>query len=290
METTTISIRRLTPVFGAEITGVDLTDVDDATFAEIEDAFETYSVVVFPGQKLDDDAQIAFSRRFGALETTQGHIANNFQVKHVSVISNLDPEGKLIAADDPRVLYRLAQRNWHSDSSFKRVPAKASLLHARILPPDGGETQFASLRAAYDALPEERKRKLEGLTAVHHYGYSRRNLGITITNEAEDQRFPAVAQAIIRTNEKNGRKALYVGSHASHIREMPEEEGRALLTELLEFATQDKFTYLHRWRVGDLVMYDNRAVLHRARPYAITTQPRVLHRTTVAGDGPTVAA
>lgn len=285
----TISIRQLTPVFGAEITGVDLTHLDDATFAEIKDAFETYSVLVFPGQQLDDDNQIAFSRRFGELETTQGHIANNFTVKQVSVISNLDPEGKLMAADDPRVQYRLGQRNWHSDSSFKRVPAKASLLHARVLPPDGGETQFASLRAAYDALPEARKRELDGKVAIHHYAYSRRGMNVKLTNEEEDRRFPPVPQAIIRSNPKNGRKALYVGSHASHIRDMPEEEGHALLNELLEFATQEHFTYLHHWRVGDLVMYDNRAVLHRARPYAITTHPRVLHRTTVAGEGATVA-
>lgn len=288
METMTLSIRKLTPVFAAEITGVDLTDLDDATFARIEDAFETYSVLIFPNQRLDDDQQTAFSRRFGDLEKTQGHIANNFTVKHVSVISNLDPEGKLMAADDPRLQYRLGQRNWHSDSSFKHVPAKASLLHARVLPPDGGETQFASLRAAYDALPESRKRELDGKAAVHHYAYSRRGLGFKLTNEEEDKRFPPVAQAMIRANPKNGRKALYVGSHASHIVGMPEDEGRALLKELLDFATQEQFTYMHHWRPADLVMYDNRAALHRARPYAITTQPRVLHRTTVAGEGPTV--
>lgn len=282
-----ISVRRLTPVFGAEITGADLTRaLDDTIFAEIEDAFETYSVLVFPGQNLDDDNQIAFSRRFGELETTQGHIANNFSVKSVSVISNLDPDGKLMSADDPRVQYRLGQRNWHSDSSFKRVPAKASLLHARMLPPDGGDTHFASLRAAYDALPEDRKRGLDGQVAIHHYAYSRRNLNIQLTNDDEDRRFPPVPQALIRANRANGRKALYVGSHASHIRGMPEAEGRALLTELLEFATRDEFTYRHHWRLGDLVMYDNRAVLHRARPYAITDHPRILHRTTVAGEGP----
>ena len=289
MDDLAITIRKLTPVFGAEITGVDLTRLDDATFEHIEDAFETYSVLVFPNQNLDDDAQIAFSRRFGELEKTQGHIANNFQVKHVSEITNLDPDGKLMAPDDPRVLYRLGQRNWHSDSSFKRVPAKASLLHARKLPPDGGDTQFASLRAAYDALPEARKRELEDKVVIHHYAYSRRNGGYALTNEAEDKRFPPVPQAMIRANPVNGRKALYVGSHASHIRGMPEEEGRALLKELLDFATQEQFTYLHHWKVGDLVMYDNRAALHRARPYKITEHPRILHRTTVMGEGPTVA-
>lgn len=286
-----LTIRPLTPVFAAEITGVDLRDIDDATFAKIEDAFETYSVLTFPGQQLDDDAQIAFSKRFGALETTQGHIANNFTVKQVSEITNLTPDGKLMQAGDPRLVYRIGQRNWHSDSSFKRVPAKASLLHARVLPPNGnecGQTQFASLRAAYDALPETRKQALAGKAAVHHYAYSRRNDGIQLTNSDEDKRFPPVQQAIIRANPVNGRKALYVGSHASHIAGMPEDEGRALLKELLDFATQEQWTYLHHWRVGDLVMYDNRAVLHRARPYAMTEHARVLHRTTVAGEGPTV--
>ena len=266
-----ITIRPLTPVFAAEITHVDLTrPLDDATFAEVENAFETYSILVFPRQNLTDAMQIAFSSRFGALESTQGHIANNFQVKQISEISNLDPQGKLMKAD---------------------VPAKASLLHARRLPPNSnecGQTQFASLRAAYDALPDERKRFLDGKAAIHHYAYSRRNDGITLTNEKEDQRFPPVAQAIIRANPKHGRKALYVGSHASHIDGMPEAEGRALLQELLAFATQEQWTYLHHWQVGDLVMYDNRAALHRARPYAITEHARVLHRTTVAGEGPTV--
>ncbi len=287
-----ITLRQLTPVFGAEITCVDLTrPLDDATFAVVEDAFETYSVLVFPGQQLSDETQIAFSSRFGPLESTQGHIANNYTVKQVSVISNLDADGKLMAAGDPRLIYRLGQRNWHSDSSFKKVPAKASLLHARLLPPDsaeGGQTQFASLRAAYNALPEARQREIENMAAIHHYAYSRRNTGITLTNEAEDQRFPPVPQAMVRANPKNGRKALYVGSHASHIRELPEEQGRALLAELLAFATREELTYMHHWQVGDLVMYDNRAALHRARPYAITEHARVLHRTTVAGDGPTV--
>jgi alpha-ketoglutarate-dependent 2,4-dichlorophenoxyacetate dioxygenase len=283
-----LHVRRLTPVFGAEITGVDLArPMDDRSFAAVEEAFETFSVLVFPGQELDDDSQIAFSRRFGELEKTHAHVANNHTNKPVSVISNLDPSGKLMAADDPRVQFRIGQRNWHSDSSFKRVPSKASLLHARLLPPDGGETEFASLRAAYDALPEDGKRRLEGLVAIHHYANSRRGMNIKISTDEEDKRFPPVPQAVIRSNPVNGRKALFVGSHASHIQDMPEDEGRALLAELLEFATRRDFVYRHTWQTGDLVMYDNRAVLHRARPYAITEHPRILHRTTVAGDGPT---
>src|SRR5262249_55533294 len=143
------------------------------------------------------------------------------------------------------------------------------------------------LRAAYDELSDARKRELEDKVAIHHYAYSRRHMGIQLTNEEEDRRFPPVPQAVIRKNPVNGRKALYVGSHASHIRGMPEEEGRALLGQLLEHATQEKFTYMHLWKVGDLVMYDNRAALHRARPYKMTEYPRILHRTTVRGDAPT---
>ena len=283
-----IAVRRITPVFGAAVTGVDLRQPLSALdFSVIEEAFESHSLLIFPEQDLDDDAQIAFSRRFGDLEKTHAHIANNHTNKPVSVISNLDPDGKLMAADDPRVQFRIGQRNWHSDSSFKRVPAKASLLHARVLPPDGGATEFASLRAAYNALPEDAKRRLDGLVAIHHYANSRRGMNITISSEDEDKRFPPVPQALIRKNPVNGRRALFVGSHASHIRDMPEDEGRALLAELLEFATQRDFVYRHQWQAGDLVMYDNRAVLHRATPYAITEHPRVLHRTTVAGDGAT---
>lgn len=283
-----ISVRPLAPALGAEVTGVDLTrPLSDGDFATIDDAFESHSVLVFPGQDLDDDAQIAFSRRFGELEKTHAHVANNHTNKPVSVISNLGPDGKLMRPDDPRVQFRIGQRNWHSDSSFKRVPAKASLLHARVLPPDGGDTEFASLRAAYDALPEDGKKKLDGLVAIHHYANSRRGMDIKISTDEEDKRFPPVPQAMIRVNPANGRKALFVGAHASHIRDMPEEDGRALLAELLAFATRRDFVYRHHWRVGDLVIYDNRAVLHRATPYAITDHPRILHRTTVAGEGPT---
>ena len=268
---------------------MDLTRLDDATFEHIEDAFETYSVLVFPNQNLDDDAQIAFSLRFGDLEKTQGHIANNFQVKHVSEITNLDPDGKLMAPDDPRAVPARPAK-WHSDSSFKRVPAKASLLHARKLPPDGGDTQFASLRARCIAGSAQARARRQG--RIHHYTYWRHNGGYALTNEAEDKRFPPVPQAMIRANPVNGRKALYVGSHASHIRGMPEDEGRALLKR--DCSTSRRRIgfglYLHHWKVGDLSVNDrDRAALHRARPYKITEHPRILHRTTVMGEGPTVA-
>ena len=278
-----ISVRPLTPAFGAEITNVDLTRaLNDATFAEVENAFETYSVLVFPQQNLTDESQIAFSSRFGALETTQGHIANNFTVRQVSVISNLDPNGKLMKADDPRLIYRLGQRNWHSDSSFKKVPAKASLLHARLLPPEGGQTQFASLRAAYDALPDAMKKKLHGLVAEHCIRHSRQRSGFSEFNEDEQRRLPPVPQMLVRTISPHGRKSLYVASHAGQIFGMTDAESRALIDELIAHATQRQFVYTHRWRPNELVMWDNRCTMHRGTEYDDLRWVRDMRRVTIS--------
>jgi alpha-ketoglutarate-dependent 2,4-dichlorophenoxyacetate dioxygenase len=283
-----INIRDLTPSFGAEISGVDLKTVSEQAFAVIRNAFEDSSLLLFPGQDLDDDSQIAFSRRFGELGKTYAHVANNFQSGHISRITNLDENGELLKAEDPRAQFRIGQRNWHSDSSFKRVPATASLLHARVLPEEGGETEFATMRGAYDALSPERKQALDPLIAIHHYAYSRRDTGIEITDSEEDERFPPVPQALVRTNPVNGRKSIYISGHASHIDGLEETEGRMLIDGLIALCTRPQFTYLHTWRVGDLIMYDNRSLMHRARPYEIAKHPRVLHRTTILGDGPTV--
>lgn len=287
----TISLRELTPAFGAEVSGIDIAaGVDDAGFAEVRAAFEAYSVLVFPAQDIDDAAQVAFSRRFGELEETYAHAGNRHRGSQIVTITNVEADGSLIPPEDERIRFRLGNRFWHSDSSFKRVPATASLLSGREVPPEGGETEFASLRAAYDALPEARRAELEGLVAIHHYANSRRGTEIQVAKPDQDKRLPPVPQAVVRTNPVNGRKGLYVGAHASHIVGMPEDEGRALLEELLGFATQPQFVYSHAWRPKDLVMYDNRCVLHRVRPYEVTKHRRVLHRTTVAGVGPTVPA
>ena len=283
-----ITLQSLTPAFGAEITGVDLCDLDEADFAAIRDAFEEYSLLLFPAQDLDDAAQIAFSRRFGPLEKTYPNISNNFTAGYVACMTNLDENGKLLTEDDPRVQVRIGQRFWHTDSSFKKVPATASLLHARVLPPEGGETEFATMRAAYDSLPENRREALDGLIAIHHYAYSRRHMKVDLTDRKTDDALPPVPQALIRQNPANGRKNIYVSGHASHIQGMDEAEGRALLDGLMALCTRSEFTYCHSWSLGDLIMYDNRTLMHRARPYEITRRPRILHRTTLAGAGPTV--
>lgn len=285
-----VTITPLTPVLGAEIGGVDLTrPLDDATFATIRAAFEEHSVLVFRDQPLDDAQQVAFSERFGPLETTVR--ANPAAGTYFARQSNLDIDtGEVIPPDDRRMIYQRANFLWHTDSSFKPVPSLCSLLSGRIVPPEGGNTEFASMRAAYDALPEETKRRIEGLVAEHSLVYSRSQVDPTVMTEEQKADVPPARQVLVRTNPVNGRKALFIGAHASHIVGWPVEEGRRLLKELLEFATQPQFCYSHRWQQHDLVLWDNRAVLHRATPYDTVKYKRLMQRTTVAGDAPTVAA
>ena len=287
--TTRLELQRLHPHFAAEVRGVDLArPLDDAVFTRIRDAFNEHAVLVFPGQDLDEERQIAFSERFGPLELSiRKHTKRSVSRPEISDISNLDERGRLLDPADERALYNAGNQLWHSDSSFKRVPATASLLHAREVPPEGGETEYADLRAAWDALPEARRRGLEGLVAEHSIVYSRSLIGYAYPPD-DAVAVPPVRQALVRTHPATGRRSLYLGSHASHIVGRPVAEGRALLRELLEFATQPAFVYRHRWRVGDLVMWDNRCVLHRGRPWDEARHRRVMRRTTVAGDGPTV--
>jgi alpha-ketoglutarate-dependent 2,4-dichlorophenoxyacetate dioxygenase len=289
-----ILVKELTPGFGAAVRGLDLSrPLDDASFDQVLDAFHQYAVLVFPDQKLNDEQQIAFSLRFGPLETSISTIRADRQRRlsrpEVSDISNVDENNQLLTAEDERALYNAGNQMWHSDSSFKRVPALASLLSAREVPPEGGETEFADMRAAWDALPEERRRDLDGLVVEHSLIYSRSLIGYRHFTDAERAALPPVKQALVRTHPATGRKSLYLGSHASHIIGRPMEEGRAVLRELLEFATNPRFVYRHGWRVNDLVMWDNRCALHRGRPWDESKYRRVMHRITVAGAGPTVA-
>ena len=284
-----ISIERIHPRFGARITGVDLRRVDDATFKDIVDAFNEHSVLVFPGTPLSDAEQIAFSERFGGLEETITSIANKPGLaRQIADLSNVDNEDKMIDPDDRRMIYHSANQMWHTDSSFKRVPALASLLSGRECPPEGGETEFASMRAAYELLPDDRKRWLEGRIAVHSFGYSRGLVSKNLLRPEDEAQVPPVEQVLVRTNPVNGRKSIYVASHASHIIGMPVEESRALLRELIDLSTRPDNVYRHAWTVGDLVMWDNRCMLHRGRPWDGKQYRRVMHRTTVAGVGPTV--
>jgi alpha-ketoglutarate-dependent 2,4-dichlorophenoxyacetate dioxygenase len=279
-----ITIRKLHPLFVAEIGGVDTgAPMDDATFAEIRAALDEYSVLVFHGQSLDDERQIAFSRRFGPLEMTGK--ANPATGTPFAQQSNLDiATGAVIPADDRRMIYQKGNYLWHSDSSFKPVPSLCSLLSARVVPPAGGNTEFATMTAAYDALPDDIKRKLEGLVAEHSLVYSRSTVTPTgaLTDEMKAE-LPGAWQAMVRENPVTHRKAIYAGAHASHIIGWPREEGRAFIQWLNEFATQPQFCYSHAWREGDLVIWDNRAVLHRATAYDTVAHKRLMQRTTVNG-------
>ena len=283
-----LSFRKLHPRFGAEIGGVDIArPVSARDFGEIRAAFEEHAVLLFRGQAIDNAAQVAFSELFGPLERTIS--ANPAGGTHFARQSNLDIEtGAVIPTDDKRMIYQKANYFWHTDSSFKKIPALCSLLSARICPPVGGNTEFCDMRSAYASLPERLKVLIEDLQAEHSIAHSRSLVDPTVLTEAQKAESPPVRQRLVRVNPINGRKALYIGAHASHIVGWPVEKGRALLAELTELGTRPEFCHSHAWREGDLIVWDNRAVLHRATAYDAAKYKRLMQRTTVAGDTPTV--
>jgi len=285
----TITIRKLHPLFAAEIGGVDTGEpMDDATFTAIRAALDEYSVLVFHDQSLDDERQVAFSRRFGPLETSGK--ANPATGTHFARQSNLDINtGAVIPAEDRRMVYQKGNYLWHTDSSFKAVPSLCSLLSARVVPPVGGNTEFAAMTAAYDALPDNVKQKLEGLVAEHSLVYSRETVSTESLTAEMKAELPGAWQAMVRDNPVNHRKAIYAGAHASHVIGWPREESRAFIAWLNAFATQPQFVYSHAWRDGDLVIWDNRAVLHRATAYDTLGHQRLMQRTTVSGQLMTTA-
>jgi alpha-ketoglutarate-dependent 2,4-dichlorophenoxyacetate dioxygenase len=281
----TISSRPLHPLFGAEVSGVDLCKaVDQDTFDEIETALDQYAVLVFRGQPLNDDQQFAFSRLFGPIETSIGTIRKDRKHRmrrELSDISNLDENSNIRALSDRWRMMMLANQLWHTDSSFRRVSGKLSLLSAREIPPSGGETEFADLRAAYDALDQTTKERIEGLVAEHSIFHSRSAVGYTDFSNEERAALPPVPQIMVRSHPGSGRRTLYLASHASRIIGWSVEQGRALLGELIAFATQPRFVYRHHWRLDDRVVWDNRCTLHRARPYNDLSDRRDMRRTTV---------
>jgi alpha-ketoglutarate-dependent 2,4-dichlorophenoxyacetate dioxygenase len=283
-------VKRLHPLFVAEINGVDLRQPLDATTRRgIEETMDRDAVSVLRDQDIDDAQQIAFASSFGPLEVAPavqgktGARGVGKRIKHREIfdISNLDDDGRILDADDQRATYAQGNQLWHTDSSFRQKSATWSMLHARVIPPDGADTEFVDTRAVYDALPEPMKSRLEDAVAEHSIWHSRAKLGgYTPSDEGRASRPPA-RHPLVRRHPGSGRKALYIASHASHIIGWPLEEGRALLEELIEFATQPQFVYAHKWRVGDLVIWDNRCTLHRATPYQSSRYVRDLRRTTI---------
>jgi alpha-ketoglutarate-dependent 2,4-dichlorophenoxyacetate dioxygenase len=281
-----LTVTPLTAVFCAEITGVDIRKpLDDAIFAKIRAAFDDYSILVFPGQMMNDEQQIAFSERFGRIERSGG--VNPGAGTAFSRQSNIDIKtGAVIPKDDRRMFYQKANMLWHADSTFKPVTSLCSILSAREIPPMGGATEFASTRAAYEELSDAEKAELEGLVVEHDFIYSRGLVGFTFTPE-ETAKFPPVRHHLVRTNKNTGRKSVLIGAHAKSIVGWPEDRSRTLLDSLLARATKPENTFRHEWRDGDVVIWDNQAAVHRATPYDTERYRRVMERTTISfGGGP----
>jgi alpha-ketoglutarate-dependent 2,4-dichlorophenoxyacetate dioxygenase len=287
-----ISVVPLHQDFVGEVSDVDLgRPLDNDDISEISAALDRYAVLICREQRLTDEQQIAFSKHFGPLETAIGAIRKGRKHRlHSSAladVSNLDENNDIRSTSDRWRMFMLANQLWHTDSSFKRVPGKISFLSAHEVPSSGGETEFADLRAAYDALDPATKERIEDLVAEHSIFYSRSLIGYTEFADEERAALPPVPQTIVRIHPGSRRKTLYLASHASHIIGWPVEQGRALLDELMTFATQPCFVYQHRWRTGDLVVWDNRCTLHRGRPYDDANCRRDMRRTTVEDSSPT---
>ena len=278
-----LAIEKLTEHIGAEVRGLEIAaPIDAATFAQLRSAFYQHAVLVFRDQKITAAQQVAFSAGFGPLEMTipSDPIGDGGPV---GILSNVDEKGQIFPPDDTRMLYYKGNSLWHSDGSFREAPLLGSLLTAKVVPPTGGETEYASLRAAYNALPEKRKAALEGLCAEHSLAHSRQQISPNLVSEAFLKDTPPVAQPLVRTIPATGEKVLLVGSYTTRIIAWPLAAGKALLEELLDWSTQPQFIYRHTWRAHDLVMWDNRLCLHRARPFDSANYPRIMHRTTLAG-------
>ena len=283
-----VTTRQIGPCFAAEVDGIDLTrPLSSADVKAVHAGMDEDAVLVFHDQKLDDEQQLAFSRGLGELEHAVGtslRAPDEYRLPTTFAdVSNLDKDNNVFARDDRRRLFAIGNRLWHSDSSFKVVPAKYSILHARAIPSKGGNTEFADMRAAYDALDAETRAEIEDLICEHSQIFSRQQLGFFDFTEEERARFKPVRQRLVRTHPSTGRKSLYLASHAGGIIGWPVPEARAFLRDLTEHATQRQFVYAHTWRVGDLVMWDNRRTMHRARPFPVH-EPRDMRRTTLVGE------
>jgi len=287
------TIRQIHPVFVGEVSGIDIAKpLSPDEVSGLEAGMDRYAVLVFHDQKLTDEQQMAFSRNFGNLEDARGGNITKPEDKRLQVgmndVSNLGRDGQPLSRESRVRLFNLGNMLWHSDSSFRPIPAKYSLLSARVVNPVGGNTEFADMRAGYDTLDAATKTLIEDLICEHSLMYSRGSLGMLDYSDEERQMFRPVRQRLVRTHPVSGRKSLYLSSHAGAIIGMLTPEARILLRDLNEHATQPKFVYVHTWRPWDLVMWDNRQVMHRVRRYD-ESQARDMRRTTVAGDAPTTA-
>jgi alpha-ketoglutarate-dependent 2,4-dichlorophenoxyacetate dioxygenase len=286
----TIAMHPIHPGFVGEVSGIDLAHpLSRDAVAAIEAGMDRYAVLVFHDQRLTDEQQMAFSRNFGELEATlAGEMTRPEErrmVNELGDISNIDHRNQIRARDDARRLYALGNRLWHTDASFRATGAIYSLLSARVIPSADGNTEFADMRAAYDALADATKREIEDLICEHSIAFSRAELGFTDFAEAHRARIAPVRHRLVSTHPVTGRKSLYLASHIGGIVGWPVPEARAFIRDLMEHATQPRFVHAHVWRVNDLVMWDNRTTMHRARRYDDMNQVRDMRRTTIRGTG-----
>lgn len=294
-----VSIKQLTPVFAGEVAGVDCRKpLSSDQVAAIHAGMVEYAILVFRDQKLTDEEQLQFTLHFGEIEKSRGgtpghvHFRTDDEARNLGTsivdFSNMAPSGQTLSRASRAYMFKLADQMWHSDSSFNATPASYSLLSGRSVVSWGGNTEFADMRAAYDALDPRRKREIEGLVCLHSNMYSRGKLGVTEFSEEERRVFRPVRQRLVRRHPVTGRKSLFLSSHAGEIEGMSIPEARMLLLDLIEFATKDRFVYAHQWRVNDFVMWDNRATMHRGRRFD-PNEARDIRQTRLAGDGPTIA-
>lgn len=294
MSLTIKPLHPLQPLFVAEASGVDLKKpIDVATIAEIDAAMDKYAVLVFHSQPLDQGEQIAYSKQFGPLDAglrKATGAATRFQYEELIDIGNVALDGSVAAPDNKKLIGVLANQLWHSDSTFQAIPVKYSMLSAVVVTEEGGETQWADLRAAWDALPEKTKLHVEGRSAWHSAFHSRIWLGDDKYTEEQLMRFPPVERALVHVHPGSGRKVLFPSVHCTHVSGMTVPEGRLLVAELIEHATQPQFVYTHKWRAGDYVMWDNRSTLHRGTRYDLSARRDLRRTTTLERSAAQVAA
>lgn len=282
-----IQLTPLHPQFGARVDGADLSAAlgVDAVRAILE-AFEQYSVLLFRAQTLDDESQMQFSREFGTLEPVHSAQASG-RTDYIARIGNIDANGNQLPAHSQRVQYLRGNEMWHTDSSFRDVPAMASMLYAWEVPPEGGNTKLVSTRAAYQRLPASMRQSIDGLTVIHDFVYSRSQVGPGVVSNNHAAMLPPVHHKLVRRNPVTGEAAYFVGSHARDIEGLDHPQSRRLIDDLMSRATRPQDIYTHRWLPGDLLIWDNRCILHCGEPYDADRYRRKLHRTTIAGLGPT---
>lgn len=277
-----MNIEQLSP-FAGRVTDINLSDVSSSQVEFIKQAMDQHGVLVFPGQHIGQDEQIAFAKALGPLELGFRKIkagAHRLKYNELADISNVTFDDEVAARDHSKIVSNLANQLWHSDSSFQKPRAKYSMLAASVVPDFGGETEFADLRLAYDHLPDWRLDQIKDKNAIHSALHSRFMLGDTQYTPEQLATFPPVAWPLIQTDPHTGRKILYIGAHACEVEGMVLAESRMLLMDLLEHATQRQFVYTHRWQVGDLVMWDNTATIHRGRYFDLSARRELRRATT----------